>query len=116
MWKTIQFNKQNIEHETDRAVLIKLPNNSYYKNYKFWHPSKLIRSLKKGNGYFLSLSYTDEFRFKIFRNDKTSKEICGEELALCFNQLTEEDDTSYLEVTEPVKIDRDVEIISELER
>lgn len=116
MWEIIQFNKQNIEHETDRAVLIKLPNSSHYKNYKFWHPSKLIRPLKKGNGYFLSLSYTDEFRFKIFKNDKTTKEICGEELALCFNQLIEEDDTSYLEITEPVKINKDVEIISELER
>nr|DAY38282.1 MAG TPA: hypothetical protein [Caudoviricetes sp.] len=116
MWKTIKFNKQNIEHATEKAVLIKLPNSSFYKNYKFWHPAKLVREMSKGKGYFLTLSYTDEFRFKIFKKDKATKIICGEELAMCFNQLTEADETTYLEVVEPIKIDKEVEVIKELKR
>lgn len=121
MWKTIQFNKQNIEHETDRAVLIKLPNSSHYKGYKFWHPSKLVREMKTGRGYFLTLSYTDEFIFKLYKTDKKGNKIkCeninGEELSEQFNQLVEDDMESYLEVIEPVKIGKEVEIIKELER
>lgn len=121
MWKTIQFNKQNIEYETDRAILIKLPQNSSYKGYKFWHPSKLVREMKKGKGYFLTLSYTDDFEFKIFKTDKRGKKITeesvdGEEIALQFGVLTEANEESYLEVTEPTKIDKDVKVIKELER
>ena len=121
MWKTIQFNKQNIEYDTGTAVLIKLPNRSNYKGYKFWHPAKLVREMRKGNGYFLTLSYTDDFVFKVFKTDKKGKkldeiEFSGDGLAAEFGQLTESDDTSYLEITEPVKVDRKVEIIKELER
>lgn len=121
MWKTIQFNKQNIEYETNKAMLIKLPQNSNYKGYKFWHPSKLVREMKKGKGYFLTLSYTDDFNFKIFKTDKRGKKITeetvdGEEIALQFGMLIDANEESYLEVTEPVKIDKDVEVIKELER
>lgn len=35
---------------------------------------------------------------------------------MCFNQLIEADDTSYLEVVEPVKINKEVEVIKELQR
>ena len=121
MWKTIQFNKQNIEYETERAMLIKLPQNGSYKGYKFWHPSKLIREMKKGKGYFLTLSYTDDFNFKIFKTNKKGEKISeetvdGEEIALQFGMLTEANEESYLEVTEPVKIDKEVKVIKELER
>lgn len=121
MWKTIQFNKQNIEYDTGAAVLIKLPNRSNYKGYKFWHPAKLVREMRKGNGYFLTLSYTDEFVFKVFKTNKNgiridSIEFTGDVLSEEFNQLVEDDNESYLEITEPVKVDRKVEIIKELER
>ena len=117
----IQFNKQNIEYDTGAAVLIKLPNRSNYKGYKFWHPAKLVREMRKGNGYFLTLSYTDEFVFKVFKTNKKgiridSIEFTGDVLSEEFNQLVEDDNESYLEVTEPVKVDRKVEIIKELER
>ena len=121
MWKTIQFNKQNIEYDTGAAVLIKLPNRSNYKGYKFWHPAKLVREMRKGNGYFLTLSYTDDFVFKVFKTDKRGRkldriEFTGDALSEEFHKLVEDDNTSYLEITEPVKVERKVEVIKELER
>jgi len=65
-WKNININKQNIEHQTDRAVLIKMPNNSSYAGFKFWHPSKLVR--KGRNKGSISIGYNDGFSFKLFKN------------------------------------------------
>ena len=69
-WKKIQFNAQNIEHETDKATLIKMPHNSDYDGYVFWFPSKLIRDCAKGKGYFKTMSFTDEFEFKLKKMGK----------------------------------------------
>lgn len=68
MWKSININKNNIEIETSRAVLIKLPNKSAYAGWMFWHPAKCIRAGRNSNS--IEVSYTEEFRFKIFKNGK----------------------------------------------
>ena len=68
MWKTIQINQQNIKKDTGNAVLIAMPHNSDYDGFEFWHPAKLIRS---GNhSYAISLSYNDEFTFKLKKMGK----------------------------------------------
>lgn len=129
MWKTINFNKQNIEHETERATLIKMPNNSKYSGYKFWHPSKLVRTTG-GNGYFMSFSYTDSFKFKLIKtgNGKWNKSEIIDEVTISANEIEDAFETvsteisgydcvsdTYLNVTEPKKINiKRVEIIEEL--
>ena len=100
MWKSINFNAQNIEHETAKAVLIKMPNNSEWSGYKFWHPSKCVRTLSKGKGYFKIFSYTENWEF----------DVVNEQISA--NASTE----SYLEIEEPKKVDKTVSINNELKR
>lgn len=122
-WKSIKFNAQNIEFETARAVLIKMPNKSDYTGYMFWHPSKLVRTIG-GKGYFKSFSYTDEFEFKVFKQGKnrqiTAEALLSpEEMEEAFeivNEQLSDTDECYLEVTEPTKIDDKVEIRAELRK
>ena len=117
-WKNIQINIQNIQTEIGTATLIKMPNNSKYSGYKFWHPSKLIRS--GNNSYAKSLGYTDEFTFKLkkFGNGKWNKyevineiEISVEEFEKAFDCMEDctrkpKSNESYLMVQESEKIEK----------
>ena len=64
-WKQIQANSNLIQHETEKATLIKLPKSELM----FWHPSKLVKTMGKSN-YLMTFSFTDDFKFKCFRNGK----------------------------------------------
>lgn len=63
MWKNININKQNIKTETASAVLFKMPHNSRYDGFVFWHSSKLVREGRHSNA--VSIGYTDDFKFKL---------------------------------------------------
>lgn len=67
-WKNININKQQVETSTAKAVLIKMPNNSNYKGYMFWHPVKLVRDSKHRNA--LSIGYNDNFIFNLIKSGK----------------------------------------------
>lgn len=126
MWKNIEINLQNIEAETEKAVLIKMPNNSNYAGYKFWHPSKLVRY--GSNSYARSIGYTDQFTFKLkkYGNGKWNKtkvidekEISVEEFEEAFGCMKsctrpKDNQDSYLIVEEPEKVEKEIEVDGEL--
>ena len=123
MWHKVYFNSQNIEHETTKAVLIKMPNKSEYAGYKFWHPSKLVRE-EGGKGYHMSFSLTEKFEFTLRKYGKnrqiTAEEVIGyAEMLEAFEQVNEQicgREEAFLEVAEPDKVDRTVKVREELTR
>lgn len=64
-WKSFQINKNLIETETAKAVLVKMPHSGKYDGWKFWHPRKCVHN--GANSAALRLSYTDEFKFRVFK-------------------------------------------------
>ncbi|QIH78329.1 hypothetical protein GTN30_06555 [Macrococcoides canis] len=121
MWHKIKINKSQISCETDKATLIKLPNSSSYKGKAFWHPSKLVRECLEGKGHWFEFSFTDEWEFIIISQSKNSdyKKIASAEtmLGIFEKQIDDEyDNESYLEVVEPIKINKSVEVDSTLKR
>lgn len=72
----------------------------------------------------MSFSYTDDFEFKVFKQGKnykiTAEEILSpEEMEEAFeivNEKLSDVDECYLEVTEPTKIDKEVEVKEELRK
>lgn len=62
-WIQVTANSNLIQTTTEKAVLIKLPKSKLM----FWHPAKCVRTNGK-NGYLMTISFTEEFKFKCFRN------------------------------------------------
>lgn len=118
MWKVIRFNALNIKVQNIKSCMIQMPNSSKYKGWAFWHPRKLVREVG-GKGYWLSLSYTDEWIFTLTKNGN-KKTISVAALEEAFessdNSIRAYDNTSYLEVIEPTRINKEVTINDSLKR
>lgn len=126
MWKNIEINLQNIETDTGKSTLIKMPKGSDYAGYKFWHPSKLVRY--GSNSYARSIGYTDEFTFKLkkYGNGKYNKfdvideiEIGVEEFEEAFGCMkdctrSKEDDFEIEHHIPEAKEVKEVEVVNEL--
>lgn len=111
MWHKVYFNKQNIEYDTGKAVLIKLPLKSEYAGYTFWHPSKLIKE-EGAKGYHVSFYFSDTWVFNIFKSGKRKKldelSLSSDEMLNAFEIVHEEisgrkdiSDDHYLIVEKP---------------
>jgi|GEM_PF-990694 len=64
MWHSIFFNSQSIQRESERSVLIKMPNRSSYNGYAFWHSKKLVRE-QGGKGYHLTFRFPNDYIFHV---------------------------------------------------
>lgn len=125
MWKNISVNIQNVDYYTSKSALIKMPNKSKYSGYKFWHPIKLVR--RGNNSYAITLGYNDNFTFKLKKYGKgnyNSKKIIDEieinakqfeEAFECMEDCTRaKSSETYLNITEPKKIEKEIQIKGEL--
>lgn len=62
-WKMIKIEEKQIIAETEKAILFKIPK----QDFLFWHSIKLVRESKNDDN-FVTLSFTDEFVFNVFKN------------------------------------------------
>lgn len=121
-WNKLSINRQNIKTETKKAYLVKLPENSQYQGYVFWHPKKMVEATNFYNGYLMALSYPDSWEFKLKEDDSISyKELTlnGRELKQAFEYNENDYDfwsSSYYRKIEPKKIDKEVEVNTSLIR
>lgn len=120
MWNKVGFNAQNIERETAKATLIKMPKSSEFSGWMFWHPSSLIRNAG-GNGYWLTLSFTDDWDFTLIKGKgqyRKEMKVSVNDILESFNGTEHilENEESYLEVTEPDPVNKKVEVHEELKR
>lgn len=65
-WKNFNINKSQVEYDTGRAYLVKMPHNSNYDGYKFWIGGKLVHEGRHGGA--LRLGVLDDMEFKLFKN------------------------------------------------
>lgn len=125
MWNKIYFNRQNIKGYTrNGAAIIQLPNKSEYKGCVIFHPSKLVRE-EGHKGYMYSLSFTDDWEFKVYKDKENIDTIGIDEIKDVFqNNFYDNEgdgspspaDKAYLIVEEPKKIEGDVNVDESLLR
>ena len=116
-WNKIYFNVQNIKEDKGNSVVINMPNKSEYHGWCFYHPKKLVRE-EGHKGWLVSFSFTEEWKFKLYRKGK-SQEISVEEMKEAFDNKNYDNDEikdCYCHIEEPTKINMDVEIKQELIR
>lgn len=71
-WTKIRVNIQNIKHETEKAVLIAMPNSSEFDGFTFWISKKLVRPTR--NDWEVAVSIADDMTVTLKRtSDKTRK-------------------------------------------
>lgn len=65
-WKNFNINTSQVEHDSGRAYLIKMPHNSDYDGYKFWIGGRLVHEGRHSAA--LRIGVLDDMEFKLFKN------------------------------------------------
>lgn len=86
-WRSFNINKNLIKSEAQFSVKIAMPHNSDYDGYTFWHPAKLVRSGRHSAA--VSISYTDEWVFKITKHIKRHNSLVLDEIPLAADEMEE---------------------------
>lgn len=73
-WKNIYINSNLIQNATSKSYLFKLPSNSKYAGYLFWHPAKCVHFVYNRSD-IVSIGYTDDFTFRIFKQGKNFNKL-----------------------------------------
>lgn len=118
MWHKLFFNLNNVKGETARATVIQLPNRSDFKGCTVFHPTKLVRE-EGHNGYLLSMSFTDDWEWKVYKNREQIGVLDADDMVEIFDNPQLGEPTkgdSFLEITEPTKINEVVEVDESLKR
>lgn len=100
-WKTFNINRNQIEHETERAVLIKMPNKGRYAGWTFWWPKKLV---KEGpNRAAVTIVYNPMMsEFKVFKSSPKTFKRLGED-TLSADDILEEFEVTNDNISAPEK-------------
>ena len=75
-WRRIAVNIQNIQHETEKAVLIAMPHSSKYDGFKFWFPKKLVR--EGFHSYERAVSVADDMSITLKRKSEKTGAVLAE--------------------------------------
>lgn len=102
MWKNVNVNKNQIEIDTGKSVLINCPHNSNYDGYSFWHTSKLVRAGRHSAS--VSIGYTDDFKFalKKYGKGKYNKSEVLDEVEIDVEEFEEMFGVTNENITAPI--------------
>lgn len=117
-WYEINLNSQQIITYSIKTALIKMPNNSKYKNFKFWFPIKLLKT--KGKHYVMT--FNDYFVFTIFKTSSKPPfkiievdEIDAQEMTNIFQEINNTFNSCDFETHKPELLEvKEVEVLEEL--
>ena len=87
MWETVEFNKNQIKAETERAILLNCPHSSYYDGYSFWIPLSFVREGNRGNTLIFAYPENFEFTLRKYGKGKYNKRDVIDEVVICGDDI-----------------------------
>lgn len=109
-WMKIYINSNSIKGTYGNSTIIHMPQSQKeWKGCVFFHPSKLVRTVN-AKSYVHSVSFTDEFEFKIYKNKRVIDTLSAEDIIDIFDNSSvrsqyQNNKKSYYKEYEPKKVE-----------